>query len=884
MRRTVALILSVAVVAVLPAPSASAAPEPPLAPGWSVSGDVLRWTAARPIPPLDAGAEFWEGDRFLGRAKESTDLRSFTLRTSPRDPAALQVRSAGRRLDAPGPPSVATMSAPALPPPQPQADVDPGTPGPYPTTTGEYSLDPVTLPEYGTPVEMRAVVVAPKNAPGKRPLALFLHGRHFTCYDAADPARFTLEWPCPSEMTAVPSYLGYRKVQELLASQGYLTVSISANSVNAQDNDTWDAGAQGRSSLIRHHLAKWADWASGRAEAPPVVRSAPKADLAKVVLVGHSRGGEGVNRAAIDSVTPPPGDSGFSGPVRWTIRGDVLIAPTIFGHNPAPDVPSVTLLPGCDGDVRDLQGQMFVDQTRGLSRGEALHSAVYLVGANHNYFNSEWTPGQAEAPAWDDFDSRDQPDPVCAPSAPTRLTADQQQAAGATYIAAAVRLFADRDESVLPLLDGSGVRAPSAGPARVLSHAVGGDRTPFVVPDPVTAVSGSARLCLQTAFDESGCHLTAASPHFAGLRGTVLQPERLAVAFKWSAAGQSGVVTPAAPVALTGARDLALRLAVLANTPETRFGVSVVDRGGRRHALGSVAVTGLPGSPRTASLWAQEVRVPLPRGLGEVTSLELVPESGSGEAWLIDAHGWDEGLVPVTPTRLGRLDVHRKTADEGDSGTRTHQAVITVGGSGTRVFRLFHTEPGKLPTSRLVTLEHGESSFEVPVTSEGNTRWSEDRVHYFVVQAISNVVVGTTTGELRLLNDDPLPVVTAVPVADSVSAGGTLRWDVTLSAPADDMIALGGGALAPVSGSELSTTDVDADWYRSYTGEDPWPSRPLSESPLRVYVVVPAGQLSAALAVPIAAGAETGDGEWVRLRFEGSVPPGTGFEVTGEVA
>ena len=46
-------------------------------------------------------------------------------------------------------------------------------------------------------------------------------------------------------------------------------------------------------------------------------------------------------------------------------------------------------------------------------------------------------------------------------------------------------------------------------------------------------------------------------------------------------------------------------------------------------------------------MWAQEVRVPLPSGLGRVAALELVPETESGQAWLIDAHGWDRGLPPV---------------------------------------------------------------------------------------------------------------------------------------------------------------------------------------------------------------------------------------------
>ena len=70
----------------------------------------------------------------------------------------------------------------------------------------------------------------------------------------------------------------------------------------------------------------------------------------------------------MDSLTPPPAaQDGYHGKVRWTIRGVLLIGPTIFGHNPVPDVPSATILPGCDGDVSDLQGQMYVDATRDVA-------------------------------------------------------------------------------------------------------------------------------------------------------------------------------------------------------------------------------------------------------------------------------------------------------------------------------------------------------------------------------------------------------------------------------------------------------------------------------------------------------------------------------------
>ncbi|HWO68128.1 MAG TPA: hypothetical protein VNO31_49650, partial [Umezawaea sp.] len=493
--RLVTLLLSTLVGAALAAPvtataHAGQAVEPPHL-GWAITGTGLVWTAPAPIPPGGAAVEFWDGDRLLGLPRPSADLRTYALDAAEvEDVDALQVRVSGTRLDVeePAAPSVEAVAAP--PAPLPAGDTDPGRPGSFATSTGEYELDPITVPGYVVPLEMRAVVVAPVGATGRRPVALFLHGRHISCFNGTE---MLLTWPCPASAKPVPSYRGYLRAQRLLASQGYVTVSVSANSVNAQDALDLELGAGARSALVRAHLARWADWAgAGRGSAPEVVRAAPVADLSEVLLVGHSRGGEGVNRAAVDSLSPPRG----SDPVRWTIKGQLLIGATVFAHNPAPDVPSVTILPGCDGDVSDLQGQLYVDATRGVSRGTALHSALYFVGANHNYFNTEWTPGQAEAPASDDFRSPPE-DPVCSPGQTTRLTAEQQQAAGATYVAAAARLFVAGDRRVLPLLDGSGVRAPSADPARVLAHAVGGARSPFIVPDEATSAGGSARVCAQ---------------------------------------------------------------------------------------------------------------------------------------------------------------------------------------------------------------------------------------------------------------------------------------------------------------------------------------------------------------------------------------------------
>ncbi|AVZ74576.1 hypothetical protein SLUN_22820 [Streptomyces lunaelactis] len=847
----------------------SAANDDDLPPGWQITNtkgeQALEWRSPRPVPVGDARVEFHADGKLVGVPEPEKDGRTFRLplsdaRTS--DLADLQVLAAGRRLDqkADGARDRRSPSAAKPPAKLPAGSVDPGKPGAYRTVTGEYALDSIRLPGLSAPVEMRGVVVAPKDAKGKRPVALFLHGRHSTCYvpgsDQPD-----IDWPCAKGAKPIPSHRGYLRDQELLASQGYVTVSISANGINGQDGNIEDAGAQARSSLVRTHLARWADWAAKPATAPAAVRKAPKADLSRVLLVGHSRGGEGVNRAAMDSLyPPPPAQDGYRGAVRWHIRGTVLIGPTIFGHNPVPDVPSLTILPGCDGDVSDLQGQVYADGTRGVSTGKALHSAVYMVGANHNYFNSEWTPGQAQAPANDDFgQDPEHPDPVCSPGTATRLTADQQHKAGATYIAAAARLFVAGDDRVRELVDGSGRRAPSADPARVLTHAVGANRGAGFLPDSSVKVTGG-RLCSAIDPDpKTGCLDSAAggsSPHFA-----YWQPERetgrRAVAMRWTAPGSAVTVRPEKPLSVKDAKSLALRVFVPQNSTGTQLDVSVTDASGKRANLGRVQVDGLPGSDRTASYWAREVRVPLTAAtragldLRRVASLELTPRTRSGQAWLMDAWAWSPGTPAVKEASLPRVDIGRLKVKEGDSGVRTYKVPVRVSGKGSGTVRLYVLDPatGKAK-DRLVTVRPG-GSVDVTVQVKGNKRYAWDVSHDVLVKAVRGTVVGSHAGGVTAENDDPMPEITVKPVADKVTEGQPLKWQVSLSAPADVDISKT-LAFVPVPGrSELSAKDVDRQWLLDLIGHVPDGEVPLSQLEYAyLWVSVPAGRTSAEVAVP----------------------------------
>ena len=846
-----------------PAPLVASA-DSELPAGWRVTGEggarELVWRSDRTVPMGDARVEFHADGRLLGVPQAGRDGRTFRLAldtaTPLKDLKDLQVLAGGRRLDASaddsGARSGSSVAAAQPPAPLPANAVDPGRPGSYRTTTGEYDLAPVKLPGFAQPVEMQAVVVAPKGATGKRPLALFLHGRHTTCYKpGSDDAGG--EWPCPAGMKSIPSYKGYLQDQKLLASQGYVTVSISANGINGQDWLAEDGGAQARSSLVRQHLAKWADWAAHPGHAPAAVPGAAKADLSRVLLVGHSRGGEGVNRAAMDSLyQPPAAQDGYHGPVRWKIRGTVLIGPTIFGQNPVADVPSATILPGCDGDVSDLQGEVYVDGTRAISKGTALHSAVYVVGANHNFFNTEWTPGKAVAPSSDDFweDPEGGRDPVCSTGTRTRLTADQQHRAGSAYIAAAARLFVAGDDRVRPLLDGTGRRAPSADPARVLTHAVGAHRTGGFLPDAPVRVTGG-RLC--SAVDPNpavACldpDTKGSSPHFAWWE-TEKETGRGAVALKWSAPGTATRITPAKPVSLSGAKSLALRAFVPPNTTGTKLDVSLTDSSGRRVTLGRVTADGLPGTARTASYWARELRVPLTAAtragldLKHVKSLELTPRSRSGQAWVMDAWGWAPGTPAVSAAALPRVDIGRLTVKEGDSGTRTYHIPVRVSGHGSGQVRFYVLDPvTNQAKDKLVTVRPGRTPIDVKVEVKGDTRYGYDQQQDLLVKAVHGAVVGTHRGGVTALNDDPAPTVTLTPVTDRGTEGSTLSWRLSLSEPADVEFWQPLRVVPVTEGVELSTKDVDPQWLTDYAGDVPDPERPLSQANLWVWMGIPAG-------------------------------------------
>ncbi|WP_086819745.1 hypothetical protein [Allokutzneria sp. NRRL B-24872] len=346
----------------------------------------------------------------------------------------------------------ATGSASAAP------QVDPLTPGPHKVAEASYDLGDEAFQPNGfpKPVELAGHVYHPeKLADSAYPVVVFLHGRHVTCMSKTEP-RPKLAWPCPTGYEPIPSHRGYDYVARQLASHGYAVISLSANGINGNDSLDPQYGQRARGDLVLKHLDLWNEWRS-KPGGPVPVTVTRSFDFTRIGLMGHSRGGEGVvNAVAQNALREKP----------YKLRALLPLAATDFERRIPVGITMATLQPDCDGDVSDLQGVHYYDDGRYyVNTDRATRNNVTVLGANHNYFNTNWTPSSGLQGAIDDWHG-DANSP-CHPSKPTRLTEQQQRNVGIGYIGGFFRHHLGGEKSLGPLWRGeSGVPA-SIAPATV---------------------------------------------------------------------------------------------------------------------------------------------------------------------------------------------------------------------------------------------------------------------------------------------------------------------------------------------------------------------------------------------------------------------------------
>lgn len=202
---------------------------------------------------------------------------------------------------------------------------------------------------------------------GPFPLALIVHGNHDPT-DYSDP--------------------GYRYLGELLASRGFILVSVDENFINGMGNEN-----DGRGWLLLEHFRVWKAFTDSATNP-----FHGKVDWQNLAVMGHSRGGEAVGHAVtFNRLERYPDDANVKLGYHFNIRAAVAIAPVDGQYRPAGrlhpfrDVNYLVIHGSHDGDVSTFHGMRqyerleFTDTT-----SRSFKSAIYVYRANHGQWNSVW--------------------------------------------------------------------------------------------------------------------------------------------------------------------------------------------------------------------------------------------------------------------------------------------------------------------------------------------------------------------------------------------------------------------------------------------------------------------------------------------------------------
>jgi len=209
---------------------------------------------------------------------------------------------------------------------------------------------------------------------GPFPLVLIVHGNH-NDRDFSDP--------------------GYAYLGRHFASHGMIAVSVDENFLNSAWYDMGgglETENDCRGWLLLKHLEQWREW--NRCDS---VFFYKRVDMDRVVLIGHSRGGEAVSVASCFNKLPfYPDNAKELFDFNFGIRGVGAIAPVDGQYRPAgiatpvEDVNYFTIQGSMDADLRSYDG---LRQMRRVGFNDSIYhfaAGLYLHGANHGQFNQSW--------------------------------------------------------------------------------------------------------------------------------------------------------------------------------------------------------------------------------------------------------------------------------------------------------------------------------------------------------------------------------------------------------------------------------------------------------------------------------------------------------------
>jgi dienelactone hydrolase len=320
---------------------------------------------------------------------------------------------------------------------------DPSEPGAFEVVENEYNFGRMNVMDwkngdsYGS--DIHGYIQYPQDAAGPFPVLLFLHGRHGTCYDG---------WGIDDDdcQNPIPSFRGYEYISRNLASHGYAVISIDSNDINDNDSgpSNGDSGSLARAQLVVRHLDEFRNINQMGGQGLSDLMG--KLDMSEIGIMGHSRGGEGVNmtvRYNREQLNP------------HNITAVYSLAPTDYNTQGVNNVTLASVAGYCDGDVEDMMGNFAYDTSRyALASDPYPKFQLIPMGANHNYFNTVWAT-DTRPDDWTIID-RASDDSWCGENAEGngRDTPELQQAHGLFFIASFFRYFIGHEQEFGALWSG----------------------------------------------------------------------------------------------------------------------------------------------------------------------------------------------------------------------------------------------------------------------------------------------------------------------------------------------------------------------------------------------------------------------------------------------
>lgn len=188
------------------------------------------------------------------------------------------------------------------------------------------------------------------------------------------------------------SYLGYRYLGLYLASHGYVVVSVDENALNASSLEAISGENDARALLLLENMKQVQSYTKDPQN--PLYK---KIDFDKICLAGHSRGGEAVAIAALfNQYERYPGNGNLRLDYHFNISSIFAIAPTYDQYRPGDhnmalkDISYFVVHGSKDQDVTDFQGMQMYDRVSFAKKRKHWKASLYVAGANHGQFNTNW--------------------------------------------------------------------------------------------------------------------------------------------------------------------------------------------------------------------------------------------------------------------------------------------------------------------------------------------------------------------------------------------------------------------------------------------------------------------------------------------------------------